>query len=560
MRWSLDLKSPYLIAGSHGLGLPPEKLEAVTPTLALGPDAAGRTAKVWLTSDGVHAEVAIVAGGVAGASPRPDYPEWYFRNHIVVAFDPAHDHGTRWMYSVDDAGKAEGGSVYTAPGEEPGEGPSKTNEKPPAAQGEFRSIQEHVYFARLTLPAEALGTSPEVPAGLMLKVGFHEEAIVTPLQWPQPVRWSNDMPLTFGDIYTTAPAVAVEAVEFPEPAWGGAPSTVVLHLRRSKNAPTSGTVRVEVNLPTDSDTRQTGAAWKSESETLAVRVPVVFPHRGKWANTFHDIARLRLALLDSGEKRLWAAEFPFGFDAGVIVRERYGRRGKQPAPRPDKSDPDFVNKFRAYVLTRLPDYRPRTTREGAPSDFYLEDRDGEAHLDLSAADALDKVASMLAERFGVWQDALCGAALWMYHPRVTRHSGTWSSVSGKCEVRSIPRMGGCFCGDTTRLGASLAERIGRKMNVELKGLSMGLRGHLTTLVRTPIGRVVIDGMHGMFYHALDNARLATLEELREQREVSERMWYYPKAGDHHFFYKNYTQVIRPWVDGPLEWPSADSEA
>jgi hypothetical protein len=37
----------------------------------------------------------------------------------------------------------------------------------------------------------------------------------------------------------------------------------------------------------------------------------------------------------------------------------------------------------------------KTTREGAPSDFYLEDRDGEADLDLSAADALDRVATVI---------------------------------------------------------------------------------------------------------------------------------------------------------------------
>ena len=53
------------------------------------------------------------------------------------------------------------------------------------------------------------------------------------------------------------------------------------------------------------------------------------------------------------------------FDFGIIVRERYGPRGESLPDRPEPDDPEFVEKFRQYVLTRLPDYRAGTTAGGA---------------------------------------------------------------------------------------------------------------------------------------------------------------------------------------------------
>ncbi len=556
MRWSLTLTSPILSAGSQAVGCNVEALEEVPATQTLGPDSAGRSARLWIATNGDSLEISVLAEGLKDASNRPEYPEWYFHQHIVVFLNPNHDHATRWQYSIDDAGKIERNAAFTGPGEESGDGPIRKLEDPPEAQGLYTQLDEHRYFARLTIPAGALWTDPSQPVGFGLKVGFHEEVIVPPLEFPEPVAWSKDQPLTFADLYRSEPPIAIEAVDIPEPTWGGMPSEVILHVRRGSNAPTKGLVQVATVLPTDSEERQADTAWASDASTFSIKVPVLFSHRAKWANSFQDIARLKLSIWDENEKRCWSAEYPFGFDAGIIVRERYGlNKGSALPPRPEAGHPDFVNAYRAFVLARIPHYRPRTTREGTPSDFYLEDRAGEAHLDLSAADVLDQVAAFLTQRFPDWQDALCATALWIYNPRITRHSSSWARISGQSTAGTIPRLGGCFCGDTARLGGVLAEKIGQKLNVPLKGFTMGLRGHLTSMIETPIGRVLIDGMHGMFYHTLDNQRLATLDEMREQEQIAKRMWYYPKAHGHEFFYKNYTQVIRPLEERDLEWPS-----
>ena len=86
---------------------------------------------------------------------------------------------------------------------------------------------------------------------------------------------------------------------------------------------------------------------------------------------------------------------------------------------------------------------------------------------------------------------------------------------------------------------------------------MGLRGHLCSLVDTPIGQVVIDGMLGLWFHALDNTRLATLDEMRREKEICQRVWYAPRAHGHEFFYGTDNQLIRPWKSGPLVWPSGN---
>jgi len=88
---------------------------------------------------------------------------------------------------------------------------------------------------------------------------------------------------------------------------------------------------------------------------------------------------------------------------------------------------------------------------------------------------------------------------------------------------------------------------------------MGLRGHLATLVDTPIGRVVIDGMLGLWFHTLDNARLATLEEMRRDPSIVQRMWHSPRAHGHEFFYGVDTQIIRRWEDGQLTWPNSQPD-
>ncbi|MBM4035829.1 MAG: hypothetical protein FJ291_29160 [Planctomycetes bacterium] len=558
MRWSIVLESPSVSA------LAPEPLQ-------LGPDPDGRRASVAIEASDAGLQFTATAEGRPGL-PRPPYPEWYFRDHLVVFLNPGHDHATRWLYAVDDAGAVVREAAWIAPGEEPGDHPSRALPEPPAAEGEFRRLGDGRFWARLRWSVAL----PSQPLGVKIKVGFHEEVVPRPLVWPQQPAWMDDLPLSFGDLVGPQagclchqPLVVVKSLEFREPAWGGEPSLVVMRMAVAPGGPQEGLAEVVTILPEDSEQAQPPVAWRAGPSGIAeVALPVVFPHRAKWASDVRLTARLRLTIRDGGGQTLWAAEYPFGFDCGIIVRERYGARvsdcglkseirnpKSEMCPRPAPSAPDFLDRHRAYILSRLPDYRRRTTREGEPSDFFLEDARGGEHLDLMAADALDQAAAMLARRFPDWQDALAAAALWAYHPSITRHSSSWSVVASQAAVGTIPRVNGCFCGDVARLVAALAEKVGERLGLPLRGYTLGLRGHLSTLVETPLGRVVLDGMLGHAYLTLDNTRLATLDEMRANGEIVCRLWYCPRAHGHEFYLGVRNQILQPWREGPLAFPS-----
>jgi len=558
VRHSLTLYSPHWDACPRvppPTDEPPDRLEAAGQ---MGPDSQGRTAWVTVAADEQITEFLALATRPSYAGPRPLHPEWHSRAHLAVMLNPRHDHATQWLYAVDDTGKVIASSMWAVPGEEATDVMSKPLDDPPAAQGEFRQLDQDRFVARLRVPTPAIWPQSHIPAGLMIRVGFHEECIPEPLTWPEPVAWTKPVPLIFGDLYRHQTLLRIERLEVPEPVWGPPASTLNIRGSLADDAPRTGTVLAEIILPGEDASDRTETPWQSDGSDFQTQATITFPHRAKWANDLLAVGRLRLTVRDPDGRPLWVGSYPFAFDGGIVVRERYGSHGAPPT-RPQPSSSDFVERFRAYILARLPDYRLRTTRQGAPSDFYLEDKAGKVHADLLAPDALDQIAAMLAARFDDWQDALCALAMWIHHPLIHRHSSTWSRVSGAASIDTIPRLGGSFCGDTARLGAAMAEKIGQKLRVPLRGYSMGLRGHLATLLDTPIGRVVIDGMLGIWFHTLDNTRLATLDQMRCDPSIVQRMWHSPRAHGHEFFYGVDNQIIRRWEDGQLVWPTAQQD-
>jgi hypothetical protein len=551
MRWACKLQSPSLILDrGDDKALP----SAEHHTLHLGADAQGRQVWVQIVRVGDALQVTALAEGVGDPGTRPPHPEWQNRAYLAVRLNPGHDHALRWLYAVDDRGELTCEAHWTAQGEELGDVGAGELKAPPPAEGEFKSRDESTFLARLKIPAEGLWEHQGGPVGLSISVGFHEAHLVPSLSWPRPAAWT-DTPIVYGDLYASVPRLSVAEIDFGEPAWGGDPSPIAISGVAADRV--NGKVEIQVELPGDGTYPQEPVALSIKEGKFSAQVPLVFPFRAKWANGLRNMAMLGLKIVDETGEVLWTGQYPFGFDHGIIVRECFGTNGKARADRPEPSDPDFLDTLRKYILTGLPDYRLRTTREGAESDYVLVDPEGKDDIDLSREDSLSRVAEVLSGRFPDWQDTLCAAAMWIHHPQVTTHSSTWSRVSNVASVETIPRLAGCFCGDTARLGAALAEKIGDHLDVPLKGLSMGLRGHLCSLVDTPIGQVVIDGMLGLWFHTVDNTRLATLEEMRQEKEICERVWYAPRAHGHEFFYGTDNQLIRPWKSGPLVWPSGN---
>ncbi len=551
MRWAQVLPAPQAIADAQAFDT--VRFSQGEYTLLLGPDEDGRKTHVGISLCDGQVTVSVLAEGLTEFGARPDHEEWYNRAHLAVMLNPLHDHATRWLYAVDDRGELVNEAHFACPGEELGDDAARVLDAPSVAEGDFQYLDDHRFFARLSFSSDGLWNEVGL-AGLALRVGFHEVPMPDSLAWPSRVTWTRDTPLVFGDLYNNESAFCVDSMDLGKPVWGGDPSPIFLNCRFAIDGAHLGHVKVRMDLPTDGVYEQGPFAWACEGTKGQIEIPLVFPFRAKWANGLSNVARLHIDVVNDLGDLVWTGAFPFGFDTGILVREQFGGDKQD---RPDSTDADFLNAFRSFILSRLPNYAMETTREGAPSDFYLADLDGKVSVDLSATDALDQVAAMISDRFSSWQDALCAAAMWVHHPCVTRHSSTWSRVSNGASIETIPRLAGCFCGDTTRLTALLAEKIGVRLGVPLRGFSMGLRGHLATLVETPMGAVVVDGMLGLWFHTLDNTRLATLGEMRTCREIAERVWYAPRAQDHEFFYGVDSQLVRPFKNGPLVWPVAN---
>jgi hypothetical protein len=284
---------------------------------------------------------------------------------------------------------------------------------------------------------------------------------------------------------------------------------------------------------------------------------VDYPFTSKWAPDVRKIARLEITVQGAVGRALWHASYPFGFDAGIIVREPFGLLGRSAAGarRPGPEDPAFVDKYRAWLLRRLPDWLWTTTRTGAPSDFYLRATRRKDDVDLMCPDAIAALARLVRRKFDEWQDALCAASLMLHHPCLTAHSPAWSRVAGCAEAGTVLRLGGCFCSETARLAAVLAEALGPLYGVRLKGYTLGLRGHITGLVETPLGDVPVDPMLGIYYHTLNNRRLATMREMQADPRIALRMWAFPRARDGRpLFAEAPAPIKRPCVDGSLMYP------
>jgi hypothetical protein len=488
------------------------------------------------------------------------HPEWWFREHVVLFLDPAHDHATRRMIAVLRDGQVHTEDVWHMVGEEIADVLQKKIGLPPLRQEVRVAKTVHGWrmLARIKrrrlLPAGLDGKS----LGLHLRFGTPGDVMQPAVCWPSADPGWSDNPFSFGDVLENGAKLLVSGVDFGKPVWktGEATSSIRITGALGKHAPRCGICQIGV-VQTDGRRTTTTHEWKSVRNRLAMNVPVDYPFTSKWAPDILKTARVEIAILNASKKPLWQAAYPFGFDAGIIVREPFGqlRKSVAGARRPLPDDPAFVGKYRAWLLRNLPDWQWRTTRQKAPSDFYLRAQQRADDIDLMSPTVMRDLAQLIHRRFDDWQDGLCAVSMILHHPCLTVHSASWARIAGAADNATVLRLGGCFCGDTARLAAQLAEELGRLYRQPLKGFTLGLRGHLSGLVETPIGDVLVDPMLGIYYHTLDNRRLATLDEMRADAAIAKRMWALPYATDGApFFHGVRNQVKRPWRDATLVYP------
>lgn len=563
-RHAIVLESPSWIAASSLAG--PPRSEWPEDAWVRVRHASGHHGRFRAALTGkvleLAAEVTVPAGWDAARTPA--HPEWYLRDHVLFFLDPGHDHLSRRLISVGRDGHVQLEDLCHFMGEELSDvQTAKLDVKPLQPRVEVSAIRAG-WRVRICIPRAELGLAdggPEhgVPLGIHARLCCAGAVMLPPACFPDaPPLWSTN-PFAFADLLPADAPLAIERLDFGKPVWRTADvtSAIAIEGRLGAGAPRAGICRVSVTHADGSTVDSSEHRWRATGRSLRLRVPVDYPFTSKWTtHVLAQTAHVDLTFLDPDGRRLWQGGYPFGFDGGILVRDPYGSIPDR-APwnrRPDPERSDFVDAYRAWLLSKLPAWQPRTTRQGAPSDFFLKARRREDDLDLMRPSVMRDIARLIRRKFPDWQDGLCAAALLLHHPCLTVHSSNWARIASAADSPTILRLGGCFCSETARVAAELADLLGSVYRVPLRGFVLGLRGHLSGLVETPIGDVLIDPMLGIYYHTLDNRRLATLDEMRADARITRRMWTRPWAHGHEFFLGVANQVKAPRPSTAITYP------
>jgi hypothetical protein len=480
------------------------------------------------------------------------HPEWFFHDHFVLLLDPKHDHMHQYLIAINKDGSQVSSVQIALPGEELTDRLVRNLSNENFTFKKELNLSQNGWNAKLTIPLNSLGlTAMPAVMGVKVKFGFEDEIIYDAVTWPMTSFEFDDLPMAYGNLQIN-PDIVVDSVDFGTPYWktGDIGINLKIEGKTTKSNLIASITTSNVLGKTESYQKE---ITQSANGNFSFSGLVDVHFANKWAPDFIKTSRVTIEIKD-GNQTLWNSTYPIGFDAGIIAREPFGKFKRDKHTRPNKSDPNFLDNFRCWLFSKLPDWQYQTTRDKAPSDFYLKDNSGKFNLNLMDLNSLEQIADYIKSEFSDWQDGLCAAAMIFHHPFLSRHSGSWAGIAGKSHVTTVLRMGGCFCGDNGRISAHISELLGARYGVKLKGFSLGLRGHLTGLVESPIGEVLIDPMLGICYHTLDNARLATLQEMREDQRIHQRVWLLAYSNGHEFFINTHNQLKKPYKIGDSHYP------
>ncbi len=543
-RWETILQPPICVCTDSPVGadkLPSKQHDPRNGIIVLEDDPNCSVVFQLSIADNALTIDAAISKAVQGLN-KTLAPEWYYRDHIVVMLDPFNDHSTCWMTALTRDNETLSSYSMKIPGEMPAEIFSRSIKEPSSTPVTTVTETEYGWFGRIQI------SLPEQPscAGLLLKACSSGPTWFSPesqppssLRWPETLAFALDeVPLVFGKLYPHPSSFTVTSLDFGKPCWGD--NTLKIHA----NQPWDQTI-VHVELPEDS--KETFISGDPPSA-----VDFHLPFRGKWSPANKRIVRMHLDLRQNN-RTIWKAAFPIGFDAGIITRDRFGA---PPAPKPDPASSEFIDTYRRFILSRLPNLMLKTTQNGAPSDFTASDDQKKITFNLMDSDIYNQMADWITREFPDWRDALCAASILCHNPAVTVHSSSLSRLAGQLNSESILRIRGCFCDNDARVLNKLCTAIGRNLGQTFRGMRLGMRGHVALALETPDGLNVFDSMLGIFYYTKDNSRFATLEELIANRELSYRMSFDQMANGHEMFFQHSQITLQKFNEPELEFPGS----
>ena len=373
------------------------------------------------------------------------------------------------------------------------------------------------WTAELAIPLESLDVkTPNI--GFTIGMDLIRTATESPVEhFNYHFTWTEQYPGVLGSpikmgIMSFGPAnVCLEAIDFPDCSWGINYAPVLLknkmHRALQVMIITRGVCGQEPRSTQTNHRVETGPveipAEGSISATVEYHMPVRF---------MPEFIELEVRDFALGDRLLrvtynlgtCAAVFPFGQEKGI--------------PTPDLDNPDFIEMRLRYIVSRQPLLRRLTTRQGAPSDFYIEAVDGSVAFDLMQDGVIQKIADWLCSLYDNDTDRVIGSTFFMAQQAVYVYASRRAHFGILLDPLSNLRLGGGMCGEFGRSHVGILSHMRSAASGKLfQARKINVGGHSLTVVRMFDRWVMLDPTTPnvkAFFHR-DHLTLASGQDLRD---------------------------------------------
>ncbi len=373
------------------------------------------------------------------------------------------------------------------------------------------------YAARFDIPWTALDVdgAPDV-VGLNVwidcrKPHYEQVLLSRPRYWRLPAD-----AVTFANIYLNDAPVMIESIEFGVPTWDDNVAEATLC-----NA-TDDDVKVVIHSENRLDMQR--------RVNRSAPVEVVVPAGGKVTAEFHYFIDQRekmggvqkvIVLLESEGRTLFRGEWPANYCMPPGTYQKYGADIESSA-NPKPGEADFVAKKIRYICSRIPRFERLTTRDGAPSDFFLRAADESVAFNLMKAGVLDEIGDYIVGLFDNDVDRILGMYFFGYNPSVLRHMSAGHRIMNLAGPLSIIRGnfagGGGNCGYHSRGFAGLISHL-KIDGKPLVGHTVSIRGHVISGFHWRGSTALIDNDVGHFMLTADGTDFPTIDDMRTGPDI-----------------------------------------
>jgi hypothetical protein len=321
----------------------------------------------------------------------------------------------------------------------------------------------------------------------------------------------------FADLYLGEAAVTVEEIDLGVPTYNENSGFATLR----NNGRSAATVLLHAENRLTTRRRVLRCAPVTVRLAAGERKTVLFPFHVSPEEKMGGPQRIVLALRE-GRRETWRASWGIGYCGPLSAYERFGSDvGPVSPPRPGARD--FMDRKIKWICSRIPCFERLTTRQGAPSDFFLRAEDGSAEFNLMKPGVMQEMADYVAGRFDNDLDRILGIWLFGHAPFLGRHMSFGHHLMVGVDPLSLIRGNfagaGGNCGFHSRLFGGLACYMKVGGESLLAHGSVAVWGHVISAVGVARGRALVDGDVGHIFLTADGRNIATLDDLRRDLNI-----------------------------------------